>query len=412
MGTLEDGSLAEGWLGRAQQWLHEAWSHTLVGTQVSRRPDGHGVLSFQLHPAAGDIVIAAVDRTRLEMAGSTWELGPGYHAHLCELLHTLEREQCVRWHAGVAGSPEGDATGFFWSGEVEPLERQALLSLQEYARAQLSVAPRAEAPWPLPGAYQFDFDGEIATALGPRNRDWLSQVVADPSRGRDVFPWWEQGLGSAYRLGRASTEMWLNVRWRLAVTEAEKACQEQVLALLAQAHATDPKLDFPWKEWRELRSFVSDAAPVRDHGAEQARPPIGYRRRPVRVSLPGSWSLQIPGPFAESWEEGAFTAWLGGRTILFASGDHQEARGLTTGQGSNPRPLSLAGIPPQLTCQASSSTISTEGGAALLQIMAVFMGAGKAARVTILLDDPAEEPWAIAALESLRHDPGACRRPA
>src|SRR5262249_10351062 len=48
--------------------------------------------------------------------------------------------------------------------------------------------------------------------------------------------------------------------------------------------------------------------------------PIGYRRRPVEVSLGGGWTIEVPGPMAEAWDEDdedLWTAWDGARTVWF-----------------------------------------------------------------------------------------------
>jgi hypothetical protein len=40
----------------------------------------------------------------------------------------------------------------------------------------------------------------------------------------------------------------------------------------------------------------------------------------VRVDLTGGWSIEVPGEFAEEWdEEGTWSAWDGRRTVWFSS---------------------------------------------------------------------------------------------
>lgn len=76
-------------------------------------------------------------------------------------------------------------------------------------------------------------------------------------------------------------------------------------------------------EWTEILGFLerneseTEFLRSRAHGA----PTIGYRRRNVRVTLPGHWNLSVPGSFSEFEpdEEGDFFAQDPPRTVWFSS---------------------------------------------------------------------------------------------
>ena len=42
----------------------------------------------------------------------------------------------------------------------------------------------------LPDGDRFTFDGALATALGPRDDDWLEAAIADPRVAIEITPWW------------------------------------------------------------------------------------------------------------------------------------------------------------------------------------------------------------------------------
>ena len=72
-----------------------------------------------------------------------------------------------------------------------------------------------------PAGTRYTFEGAVATALGPRDDDWLASAVADPRIAIEVTPWWSDATDSRYLLNRALTLMWLEVRWRKPAVEGE-----------------------------------------------------------------------------------------------------------------------------------------------------------------------------------------------
>ena len=148
---------------------------------------------------------------------------------------------------------------------------------------------------------RFQFDGPIATPLGPRDDAWLARAERDPWAAADIRPWWFDATDARYLLQRALVIMWTEIRWRSAADDAEKAAIDEVLTLLRKALPSDASLAYPWREWAELISLRGIPDPDRASGSsarpqqvDAGLPLIGYRRRPVTITHEG-WALEVPG---------------------------------------------------------------------------------------------------------------------
>jgi len=170
---------------------------------------------------------------------------------------------------------------------------------------------------------QFESDQLAITPLGSRNRDWLYETSKDGHNGRDFFAWWEAGLNADYYLGRALTQMWSDVRWRLPVNDFEREVLADVVQCLRNAYRLDPTLQYPWAEWKELLDLVdvdkNERALIGSHA--QGIPKIGYRRGNIRADLSGGWTIAVPGSFSdfESDEENNLYAFSPPREVWFTS---------------------------------------------------------------------------------------------
>src|SRR5204863_9592958 len=119
---------------------------------------------------------------------------------------------------------------------------------------------------------------------------WLERLASNAATGLDLFPWRSDGLNAPYWLGRAMSQMWMDVAWRPALTQLEKRVHRDVLNCLSKAHALDPKAAYPWREWEELLRHSGNDDPLsgevsRRAAAEAGPRLIGYRRRRMRLNL-------------------------------------------------------------------------------------------------------------------------------
>jgi hypothetical protein len=367
---------------------------------------GRPCLALAIHPAAEPLRIAELGGGTIEAEAGTGTAGPGYHAHLSELLTEAGRALGIEW------TEIRDESGYFESGRRAALEDATLIALAGTAMEALAMLRRG---WggiqlSLPQGVTYEHDGAVATPLGPRDHDWLKEVAREPRRGIDVFPWWEPGEGAATLRGAALAAMWIDVRWRPPVTAEERALLEQIVDWLEQGFALAPEEAWPWREWAEVLEHLGEdslrATRVKLRAAGLPPDlPIGYRRRPVRVWLSGGWSIQVPGEFAERWEEpGVWVGWDATRSVWFSSVEVE---------GSKSTQATLDALPPLegegellamdgggLRALARAGTFEEEGRT-LGRVLAHAATGPHAAIGTLVYENPDDRAWALATWSSL-----------
>ncbi len=308
-----------------ETWLREDAGDMLVA--IRRLPAGAdtAAIRIRLHPAGGEIEIAAEEGGRVTAVGATAEVGPGYHTYLAHLLRRLGTEQGVVWAPIDEAAGTGDLTGFFESGHREDAEGPLLSWLRD--ALQRACDQRALHGEPIQlmvlNGDHFTFDGAIATPLGPRDDAWLSAAVTNPRVAVEIWPWFADAMDARYLLNRALCLMWTDVRWRPAIEEGEPELVDEVLRLLRRAFPLEPSLPYPWREWKELLDISGDPDPMRERVDREAAaapegPLVGYRRQPVRVEQAG-WQVTIPGSFATRRTDDELWASERGRTITLAA---------------------------------------------------------------------------------------------
>jgi hypothetical protein len=185
---------------------------------------------------------------------------------------------------------------------------------------------------------------------------------------------------------------------------------DEVLRLLARAFPLDPSLPYPWREWHELAQIRgSDDAMTRqvEQRAEraEARPPIGYRRQPVRVLHEG-WELEVPGTFAEQRTAEEWTGGEAGRTITIAATETGTPSGPMSAQAFLDQVAkdlggeALTHRDGEVVGRARLSTDATSGvEVGVLEGYSAVRGRGAAIR--IVFDDSADWRWALDAWRAL-----------
>jgi len=384
----------------AIEQLIDARFHDLVVRSAS----DEGRYVVQLHPAAEDVEFSMDDGV-IVVSAKTSTVGPGYHAFLCELLHRLGGELDLAW---TAGEDEGDETGYFLTSDRGALEGEMLAWLRGLCGMLAEQIDQGSTGFmiSLPIDTVFEFEGALATPMGPRDAAWVSRVHGDPRQGIDLFPWWEPGRGARYLRDRAITRMWTEVRWREPVSESEQELLEAIDDDLGAAHEADSSLELPWAEWAEIAGLLGYDDPTSGRGARRPAT-IGYRRNLVRVSLTGGWTVRVPGHMSTEFDdEGTWSAFTPGRTIWMSSfriGD-ADAPTLTAAETLPKRdpkgdPIELPDLPPELAYRAYTSTTNEGHPQLTLQIaiphrIAVF---------TIVHEDPHDLDWAKRTASSVRH---------
>lgn len=320
---------ARDWLARAAVWF-EAAGDAVLDTRLVRDVDDRPALRVACHPVCEDVEVRLSPAGKVKVTARTSPAGPGYHAHLCELLKQFAADFGFEWDEPPG---DGDPGRYFVNGDRDRLDRHFLHWLAAACSAALREAPKdGRHLLGMPRQPKFRHPGPVLTPLGPRPVEWLKAVAADAAGGAAFFPWWNTELDAAFYQRRAECLLWLDFRHSPPRTDAEGELIDQIAADLANAFDLDPEAELPFAAWAEvLEALAADdggfcvepvSAELRDEVTRRAGgidAVLGYRRHPVQVPLTGGWAVEVPGTFATDWADNhrTWTAWDEGRTVWF-----------------------------------------------------------------------------------------------
>jgi hypothetical protein len=408
---------ARDWLARAAVWF-EGVGDAVLDARVVLDPQQRPVLLVLLHPAAPAAEVRLGASGKLRVSAATSPAGPGYHAHLCDLFRQVAEEFSFAWVSDDCSDP----TGYYQTHDLEACRRHFLRWLAgECAGGESSVG--------LPPGHGFTYPADVLTPLGPHPRRWLTEVAANPVKGRDFFAWWEPELDAAFYRGRALVRLWCDFFWRPPLTEEEGELADQIANDLASAFKLDPSAELPWAEWLEVLAAIEGdegfcvtpkdealsirlwqlAGPLPEDGAKCR---VGYRRYPVRVALEGGWSIEVPGEFArERGEDHTWTAWDQTRTVWFQTlrftkrdgSPPTAAETAEFGRKSLPEGEPLpAVVRDDLRGEAVFGPVD-EDGRTIWRLTGVAGAAGQLAVCNIYCENESDRDWATKTWRSLRH---------
>ena len=343
-------SAAREWLGRAAVWF-ESLGDSVLDAKLVRDAEEKPVLLVIFHPAASPVELRLGGNGRVRVHAATTAAGPGYHIHVCERLRRFAREFDVAWDEDACQDP----TGYFTTTDRATCETHFLHWLATICGAAKEHTGRAPVFIGLPTSMGFTGPGEVLTPMSPRDRAWLAAIEANPESGRDFFPWWKPDPDSEFYKNRALTRLWCEFPWRAPLTEEEGELTDQIANDLATAYKLDPAGELPWREWLDVLAAIendegdfvvspsdetlTDAVTQRAFEADASSPPIGYRRRPMRIVLSAGWSIEVPGDFTHGWDdERTWTGWDATRTVWF------HPVGFTKPDGSHPSPAEAVAV--------------------------------------------------------------------
>jgi hypothetical protein len=406
---------ARDWLSRAAVWFESA-GDAVLETRLTRDDLEHPLLHVHFHPAGEPMQLRVGGSGKVSVHARTSPVGPGYHAHLCELLKDFAEDFDIQWNDP---SPDRDPAHFFAHGDLARLERHFLHWLAlECSNALRRAEPGRTLAVGLPRPLRFLHPGPVLTPLGPRSVEWLKRVAGDAAAGRDFFPWWSPELDAEFYARRAETDLWLAFPWREPLTESEGEVVDQIAADLANAHEADPDAALPWSAWAAtLDALAIDAgkftvepmperlAPTirsRDDGAAAA---MGYRRHPVVAILSGGWQMHLPGRLAIRREDDGrtWTAWDDEITVWLRdqSLGHPERDALPT--PSQAVAAARRNLPPGEPVEKLAGRVvgeavfdaHVEDGRTVGRLSGVAAAGNRLAVLNIFLRDPADRARAV-----------------
>lgn len=376
--------------------------------------DEKPTLFCTFHPAAEEVEISLPDPKHITVSASTSSCGPGYHVYLCDLVHRWDDDFLIRW---IRFGPNDDTafcdeTGFFFSGNKPDvychMESWLRTLTGSFFDGTLDENAQGTALC-MPMDVGFKANSSAITQLGPRTKDWLYRMSRGEGDYREFFPWYAEGLGSEYHLGRALAQMWCDVRWRPPINEHESELLKSVLNSLETAYRLNPTLSFPWNEWNELLEILGikrlDLSFVKENAAGPRQ--VGYRRGQVRISLPGYWSIETEGSFSEfqSDNDGTLSAIDPPREIWFNAysftADEPETKFRDMRDKALNRPHELVYEAANYISVADISSREAEDGKHYI-LQSSNVGILCRSVCTLLFAEASDREWAIRVWESLR----------
>lgn len=416
---------ADHWLARVEAWLERAENEPLILAEASPNPQGQPTLFWEIHPCAEEVELTVVGPGRVYLAGKSSTVGPGYHDFLCELVHKLTREFHIDWDPPQPAMGLSDDSRHFDEPDIDKLQIAMLSWLGTLCRAVLSnLAQQGKHLMiALPMDRHFQYPNGVLTPLGPRPLAWFQQTAEDPRRGRDFFAWWEPGTNAEFYLGRALGRMWQDLPWRPPITEDETETLQCIHRDLERAYRRDEHVGIPWREWNEIVGYLKESQgyveffegcdlqhEIAKKAARCHTPVIGYRRYPMRVYLTGGWSLEVPGHFAERWENDGenWVCWFEERSIWFTSLSFQKQDETVPDPAEILEEFPLPdGEPVALECTGAVGNavvgVFEEEGENQLQLQGRAAIPGGVALVNVSFADERDREWAVATWRSLQH---------
>jgi hypothetical protein len=396
-------------LGRIAQWLQGSFADMYPDIRLEPALE-LPTLYCRLHPAGEEVEFQLADRDHVVFSANTTTVGPGYHIFLAELLKKWAIDLEADWDPEDDPQSESsnyfDETGYFSTGNQELLIEEMTSWLSALTKTFFDGSMDSESrgiALCMAMNPRFEADEAALTSLGPRNRAWLSETAQDGRRGTDFFAWFSAAKDAEYYLRRALVHMWTNERWRPPASESEHRVLLEVSECLRRAFALDSSLPYPWAEWAEVQELLGRDRREREwmNPRKQSEPKIGYRRGNVTVSLPGGWSMKIPGSFSdfESDDEGDHSAFDPPREIWFTAYHSSTGASLSSfdtmkGKLKRNRPEHMF-EKDHCVSEARVNSKKRDTGEKYYVLNSSTFAPGKRAVCTILFSDPDHKDWAL-----------------
>jgi len=400
-------------IGQIENWVRLKYPDMRPKTRLEV-VDSTPTLFCRMHPAAEEFELSFVGPSQFVASANTTTAGPGYHAFVASMLKDLAHDFNARWeHPADDNGDYGDETGYFFTGDEESLQAEMTSWLAALANLFFDGSLDSDSAGIalcMPLNPQFHGEQAALTALGPRNREWLYRAAQDGLRGKDFFAWWAPGMNAEYYLGRALSQMWVDVRWRRPINDSEAAILEDVADSLHRAYELEPSLQYPFAEWKQILQLLNRSGVEADlvHSRASSEPTIGYRRREVTVTLPGGWKIETPGSFSdfEPDDEGDSSAADPPREIWFTA-YRSEGTSLLSGfeLAKNEKKKTRAEYIVERDNYFAQATISSkrrETGEEYFVLNSSILAIGTRAVCTILFGDLGQKAWAIETWHSIR----------
>lgn len=358
-------------------------------------------LSLTLHPAAEPVLFELLESGTIECDAKTSSVGPGYHAHLVELLIAVSEKTGIAWNFD---EEEVDDTGFVRHRDFARLQSEMANFLRDLSGivAEHSRKGVKGLMLNMPLGFVPRLHFGVGTPLGEWPTERFTEA-ADPDFGIErfashFFPWWDQGTTANTWLNLGLIDLWMTISWRVPVDDDERKLFKRAITSFATAENLQ-NLKLPTRELRELNNLLVSPSSQTSVPSSDG---IGYRRRLLQENLAGGWSIEIPGYFYGRLEDDGSTEvfWYGDREVWFTSFSLepvQTPRMSDVEEDAKPgsKFINHFGI-------VGRRDTTQKGGHSTMSC--TLQGTGTSAVASIIYTDPNDEDWAQMIFESIRHN--------
>jgi hypothetical protein len=362
------------------------------------------VLAVTLHPCAEPIEFTWKSKHTLQASTKTSTVGPGYHAHVIEILRHVGATLDLSWNWETE---DADGTGFAQTGDFAALQSEMAQLWQFMAKIPLERHAQGNQRHMLNMPIGFPFvqiDALAITPLGPLSTECCQAVQSGDQEVlieacRRYYVWWNQEPDAAFWRNTGLALMWCEVPWHVPI--GDSAVSLLALDCMKRAIELDRNIDVPQEEMNELAALMAPNAssqPPRDEG-------IGYRRREMSFALTGSWSFSLPGYYYQTEEDDGASVvfYFGDRTIRFSSftvTSDSEAHPsrkemLLSRDSANARGEEIINLDDGPIQGWASIAAKTEDGEAFWMLQGEAACENSLGIITICYVDPADKVWAV-----------------
>ena len=289
LGEATDGWRLTGRLGEEGAFIQAQVHSGIEDLQVQLHKEGHVLLRFKSTPA-----------------------GPGYHQAAVALVDLIAETWSVKW----VNADKADSTGYFEHRDVAKLQQSFVEWLHGLCDFALKNPVEGCVSLDLPHGVRVEADGFFATPMGPRDKNWLEEIVADTANHvLDYYCWWNTEKDVTYYQGVALLLGWNLVVWHKPQTNKEAQVMADFVMACEKAVALQDDIELPRQAWVECCRFLGAEIP-KEALKQDAIGSLGYRRGLIHYPIGLGWSLCLPGSFSQEVAgNNVWRGWFGDKEV-------------------------------------------------------------------------------------------------